>query len=393
MTKYDPHNYKRREELALNSLKKSKIPKRNKQLILEFRQDCIINGLSLARIAKYLYRLKKVSELLNHKDFDKVNIDDIKQAVMKIETSDYAELTKVDTKVIIKRFYAWVRKCEYRVYPPEVRWIRGHHKTHTKIPEELLSEEEVKTLINVATNFRDKALVSILYESGCRIAEILGLKFKNITFDDYGATIIVDGKTGVRRIRIITSVGYLVKWMNNYPFRKSPESPVWTIFSKPKSMEYGLTRRILRNLVKKSKIEKRVHPHLFRHSRATHLANHLKEAQMKEYFGWTQSSRMASTYIHLSGRDIDKAILKANGIKLKEEDKPKSGFKNKECPRCNENNLPTNTFCFRCAMPLDSKVLQERISNKNNLHSMMDKLLEDESFKEMLLEKLQTVPM
>jgi hypothetical protein len=35
---------------------------------------------------------------------------------------------------------------------------------------------------------------------------------------------------------------------------------------------------------------------------------------MKEYFGWVQSSDMASVYVHLSGRDVDSALLKLHGM-------------------------------------------------------------------------------
>jgi integrase/recombinase XerD len=46
--------------------------------------------------------------------------------------------------------------------------------------------------------------------------------------------------------------------------------------------------------------------------------HYLKETQMNAYFGWIQGSDMPSTYVHLSGRDIDDAILKANGIVQKD---------------------------------------------------------------------------
>ena len=44
-------------------------------------------------------------------------------------------------------------------------------------------EEEIKLMINTTQSARDKAFVSMLYESGCRIAEILTLKLKDIQFD------------------------------------------------------------------------------------------------------------------------------------------------------------------------------------------------------------------
>jgi hypothetical protein len=46
------------------------------------------------------------------------------------------------------------------------------------------------------------------------------------------------------------------------------------------------------------------------------MANPLTEFQMNHYFGWTQGSNMPSTYVHLSGKDLDGAILKMNGQKV-----------------------------------------------------------------------------
>jgi len=58
-------------------------------------------------------------------------------------------------------------------------------------------------------------------------------------------------------------------------------------------MRYKSFANILKDLAKKAGIKKKVNPHNFRHSRATHLAGKLPEAVMKEFFGWAQSSKMA----------------------------------------------------------------------------------------------------
>ncbi|MFH1978457.1 MAG: hypothetical protein ABIJ92_03970 [Candidatus Aenigmatarchaeota archaeon] len=61
---------------------------------------------------------------------------------------------------------------------------------------------------------------------------------------------------------------------------------------------------------------------------------------------------MASTYVHLSGRDVDNAILELNGIKEKTEENG-NGFKVKKCPRCRVNSDPSSKYCNRCGMILD----------------------------------------
>ena len=56
-------------------------------------------------------------------------------------------------------------------------------------------------------------------------------------------------------------------------------------------------------------------------------------------------SKMASIYVYLSGRDMDKALLGIYGIKL-EEKKEGEKLKPKVCPRCKEKNAYNAVFCI-----------------------------------------------
>ena len=67
--------------------------------------------------------------------------------------------------------------------------------------------------------------------------------------------------------------------------------------------------KVFKKIARKAGIEKKVYPHLFRHSRATQLARYLTEMEMKIFFGWSKNSNMPSVYVHLSGRDIDEKII------------------------------------------------------------------------------------
>jgi integrase/recombinase XerD len=126
------------------------------------------------------------------------------------------------------------------------------------------------------------------------------------------------GKTGYRRVRAVWSVEYLKAWLQVHPEGYNPDAPLWvTLNSKENLLEplqYAAIRMKIKRLTKTAGINKRIHPHLFRHSRATYMANYLTEAQMNAYFGWTQGSNMPGVYVHLSGRDVDDAVLKANGV-------------------------------------------------------------------------------
>ena len=105
-------------------------------------------------------------------------------------------------------------------------------------------------------------------------------------------------------------------------------------------LNYEGARALFRRLARKTGLRKRVYSHLMRHTRATELANVLTEAQMKEYLGWVQGSDMPSVYVHLCGRDVDNALLRAHGITVTEESKPKMELTMTTCPRCRQKAGP-----------------------------------------------------
>ena len=355
-TKVDFHNYEKNLKSALERVDTFKTSKQNKKTILKFCDYLFSEGLSKARVIKYIMHLKRLSELVK-KDFEKADRDDIERIFKSIETSDLSDYTKKDYRVICKRFYKWLRKSEE--YPPEVRWLKATLRNNKhKLPEDMLTQDEVLKMVDTANHPRDKALVFCLYESGCRIGEIATLKLRNIETDDYGAIIHVSGKTGDRRVRLIASSPSLMSWVNVHPDKDNPDAFLWFGIgtkNKNKMMSYAAITTMLKTLGEKAGIKKKIHPHLFRHSRATELANKLTEAQLKEMFGWVQGSSQAATYVHLSGRDVDNALLNVYGMKKEESEKEKSKMKPKVCVRCRMQNPVTVDFCGRCGLILDEE--------------------------------------
>jgi len=377
MEEFDIHHHKRTLEAKLRWLDKTgEVNEADKQLILDFYKDSVARGLSITRNIKYLILLSQLSKMLKV-GFKNARKTHIKDLIIHLEQSKYSDWSKKDFKVAIKRFYKWL-KGKDEEYPEEVKWIKtGFRNSKHKLPEELLTEDEVNRIAEQATHPRDKAFVQILYESGCRIAELLTLRIKNIHFDEYGATLRVTGKTGDRRVRIVASTPSLAAWLDIHPKRNNPEAPLWlSRASRTKLLpfNYSTANVLLRRLAGKADIKKRMNPHLFRHSRATALASKLTEAQMKEYFGWTQGSNMAAIYVHLSGRDVDSAILQLHGL-VNEKEKKEEKFRARNCPRCRQPNSPASKFCNKCGAVLDVETVlmveQERAKADNLLNELM----------------------
>ena len=386
----DVHNYEKRLESVVRRIKASKeISRANRRLLLAFKDELLLE-LSVGRVARHLENMFNVARWLG-KDLSRATKEDVKAVIAKLNSMPYSEWTRHFYKVSIRKFFKWLRKSED--YPPEVSWIKLTVKNNNhKLPEDILTPEEVKRLIACAVNLRDKALIAVLYESGCRIGELLSLRIKDVEFDEYGAKLMLRGKTGMRRIRIVSSAPLLADWINRHPMNSDPEALLWVSERSLKPVSYQMVRKMLKTSARKAGIRKRVYPHLLRHSRATHLANHLTEAQMKEFFGWTQSSRMASIYVHLSGRDLDNALLSIYGIKVR--GKESDVLKPNICPRCRENNPPTNKYCSKCGMILDEAEaikLMRRECERRRADEILDKLMNDEEFREMLINKVKSL--
>ena len=382
------YNYERSLKRVIANLGASDIDSKNKATILEFNKHCLTNGYSLARAIKYIITLRMFARMLD-KPFEEANKEDIFSLVQRIEQNHYSDWTKHDYKAMLRIFYRWLRQTDD--LPEEVKWIRPGKRRKNVLPEELLTEEEVKRLVESASHPRDKALVLILYESGCRPGEILTLRIKHVQFDDYGAVLIVNGKTGHRRVRIIASAPALATWMDNHPHRDNPDSPLWVsigVRNNGSILKYNAMKELLKKIALKAGIKKRVYLYLFRHSRATKLATVLTEAQLKQHFGWVQDSRMASTYVHLSGRDVDSALLKLQGIRTEDEEKQEK-ISVIFCPRCKSKNSPTSRFCNVCGLCLDVKTAVQIDETREKADRLMDELVKNPKILSALLEGIE----
>ena len=393
--KYDPHNFGGMVEGMVEKFKTNeyKLSDENRKIILDFYLDLRSQGFKDSRICKYLTMLRQIARRVT-KPFDKLTKDDIKQFVIDIESADFSDWTKHDYKVTIRLLFKWL-KGNNENYPEEVNWIRVRVRERHKLPEELLTEDEVNQMVAASSEPRDRALIQCLYETGCRISELLTVQLKNVSFDDYGAVIRVTGKSGTRRVRVIASVQALATWIEMHPCKENPDAYLFVrkhqrSKSNPIPFRYEYAAKLVKTLADAAGIKKRVHPHLFRHSRATALANKLTEAQMKEYFGWTQGSDMASIYVHLSGRDVDDAIIGLYGLKSHGGSAEK--LKQLICPRCNLNNSPGSKLCTKCgyALSIDVVLNNEVKPKESDNASLLKILMKDTDFKELLLKKALT---
>jgi len=272
---------------------------------------------------------------------------------------------------VVALFYKWLLGAGEE-YPPCVRGLKKlmikpplEERSRIRSPDELLSDEELIALlraceggINELTVKRNRAFIAVLYESGCRIGEILSLKNRDVVPTEYGFRLWVSGKTGRRAVPIIDSARYLLEWANVHPYGDDPEAPLFIAIKRGVPERRALTRNgaytLIQTLAKRAGIRKPVFCHLFRHSRASELVAYTSESYLKKLMGWSMGSYMPSIYVHLSGSDIEREVLRIHGIIPERQLKPV--LEKKVCQFCGFENDPHFTYCARCGRPLKSSV-------------------------------------
>jgi len=167
----DIHHFDRRYAVALQALRQeSRLTSQNRSTITRFLEMLESEGIGVPRRCIYVYRLKHVGIILN-KEFVDATVDDIRSLVTSIERSNLSDNTKYMMRIMLRRFYEWLRGTED--FPPEVKWIKASAGMKGRIlPEELLTQDDGKALVDATERSRDRALILTLYETGGRIGEI-----------------------------------------------------------------------------------------------------------------------------------------------------------------------------------------------------------------------------
>jgi site-specific recombinase XerD len=383
------------------------IHERNKELIREYRRDQTLNGLSNATLARNLSRLKVMSENADI-PFDAMDKGDVKDLVAWVHSQDYTEDTIYTYKNVIRSFWKWLKSTDGDEAPPEVNWIdMNQPNSNDTLPKDLLSKEDIENQVDAAKNPRDKALIMMLYETGARIGELIDITVGDIEDRENGKQVVIEGKTGARRLPLVESVPYINRWLNKHP-NPEKDAPLWCKIqqgSPDDQLGYNYIRKkILKKNMERAGIDKPSNPHHYRHSRASYLATELKEAQLCEWFGWVQGSDVPARYVHLSGRDIDNAYDAMHGLSKPDEDDETPDVI--ECDRCQELNEPSASYCMRCGFALDQKTAAEieeqteqdvkedyRDTDPSDTETVelldaFDEALDDPEFKEELLNRI-----
>ena len=204
---------------------------------------------------------------------------------------------------------------------------------------------------------------------------------KNIRLkENYGeGDIPYQAKTGSGPILLTYSFPYVRDWLNEHPFKNSPDSRlICSLLNgspiKPEAMwtmMKQLRERIIRMLEsgsitdenERTKLEyliktKKWNPYCIRHSAITSDSDYLREYALKKKVRWSMNSKQGARYIKTRmGNDLKQKILVQNGIISEQQVERKPSILN--CPRCSLVNAIDNKYCSKCSYPLIPSAFEE----------------------------------
>ena len=165
----------------------------------------------------------------------------------------------------------------------------------------VLSKEEVKSILQTPTNPKHQAMLSLIYACGLRRSELLNLTLKDI-LSDRGLLFIQQSKG--KKDRVVPISNKLIELLRDYYKAFKPKT--WLFKGQQSGVKYSESsiQLVLNQAVTKAKIKKPVSLHWLRHSYATHLLESGTYLRFIQELLGHSSSRTTEIYTHVSTRNL-----------------------------------------------------------------------------------------
>ena len=235
-------------------------------------------GLSENTLSAYSSDLRIFAKWLADKPLLEVDTGDLSKFLASRYQAGIGNRSSARILSSLRRFYGYYIR-ENRITIDPTALIESPH-IGRPLPVSL-SEQDVELLLNApevtnAQGFRDKAMLEMLYATGLRVSELVGLKFEQISFRQ--GVVRITGKGNKERLVPVgeEAMSWLEGYMNGARKTILGERQCDYLFVTNRAG--GMTRQafwhIIKRHAKKADINKELSPHTLRHAFATHLLNH-----------------------------------------------------------------------------------------------------------------------
>ncbi len=275
-------------------------------------------GLSSNTIDAYLHDVDLLFRYFNETESGKIirdiDLEDLRDFLAFINKMKLGPVSQARIISGIKSFYRFLLLEKV---------VESNPSEHLEAPRlgrklpEVLTTDEVTSIIDSVDlskpeGERNKAILEVMYGCGLRVSELIGLRISDLHFNE--GLIVVTGKGNKQRLIPVGDAAR--KQVNIYKDRvrihQSPQKKAKDILFLSKRGG-SLTRQmifiIIRRQAEKAGIGKKISPHTFRHSFATHLVQNGADLRAVQQLLGHVSITTTEIYTHLNQEDLRRAIL------------------------------------------------------------------------------------
>jgi integrase/recombinase XerD len=278
----------------------------------------IERSLSINSVQAYIRDVKKFANYAIPLELNelKINREDISEFLNTLQNDNISARSQARIISGIKAFYKYLIIEDYIKHNPTE--LIESPKIGLKLPDTLSLIEIDKLIADIDLSNkqgeRNRAIIETLYSCGLRVSELTNLKLSNIYFNE--GYIKVIGKGDKERLAPIGGKAlkylqiYINEVRNHQTIKKGQEDFVFL-----NNRGAGLTRvmifLIIQKLAEKIGLKKKISPHTFRHSFATHLIEGGADLRAVQEMLGHESITTTEIYTHL-----DKDYLRSNIIQF-----------------------------------------------------------------------------
>ncbi len=267
-------------------------------LLERMRDDILLRGLSKHTLRSYILNARLFLDYCN-RPVEQLNEQDIRKYQFHLINEKKLSSQSFNTHSAAIRFLFAVtlnRTLNYLQIPRQ--------RKRKTLPE-LLTRDEVSSIIGSSSNMKHRAMLTVTYSSGLRVSEAAAIKIRHI--DSKNMRLFVeDGKGGKDHYTLLSEA--CLKVLREYWKQYRPVHPEGWLFPGPYTLTHITPRAIeiaFNEAAKRANITKDVSIHSLRHAFATHLLEDgASLLQVKELLGHA-SIQSTTIYLHLANLTAD----------------------------------------------------------------------------------------
>ena len=281
--------------LNIDKYRKRKVRSGYRTCPEEYYQKLELRKYSLNTAKVYIPLFEKFCNYYKERELMSLNENDIREYLQFLVREGKSDSYINQSLNSVKFYYEVVKEMPNRFYEIE------RPMKQEKLPE-VLSKKQILKMIDYTVNIKHKCIISLLYSSGIRRGELLDLKITDI--DSERMLIRVNcGKGKKDRITLLSN--NLLIDLRNYYLEYKPKV---YLFEGPGHTRYSSTSvlKIVTRAARLACIQKKVTPHILRHSFATHLLEGGTDLRYIQVLLGHHSSRTTEIYTHVATNGFNK---------------------------------------------------------------------------------------